>query len=87
MLDEAVDLFQSIGLRVNIAKLKWVATKHCNLGENAYFKVGQVHIPRVELMEILGSIVSCDIAESQAYRHRIGKAWGVFHRWSHVLCF
>ena len=55
MLNEAFDLFSSIGLKVNIAKLKWMATKHCDLDDNAYLKVGHVHIPRVGKWKFLAA--------------------------------
>ena len=34
----------------------------------------------------MGSLITDDISEKDAYAHRATKAWGVFHKWSHVLC-
>ena len=39
MLDEAVHLFGQIGLQLNLGKLKWIATKHCDLREGDYLKI------------------------------------------------
>ena len=85
MLNDAISLFGSVGLRLNIAKISWMANKHCSCPENATLQIGNVLIPRTDSMTILGSVVCINGEEGPALRHRMLKAWGVFHKWSHIL--
>ena len=48
-------------------------------------KLGNVWIPSSDSLVVLGSVVCIDGSEKEAVRHRIGKAWGVFHKWEHIL--
>ena len=48
-------------------------------------RLGHVLVPAVDSLVVLGSVVRCDGFELPAIRHRIAKAWGVYHKWAHVL--
>ena len=85
MLNDAVLTFGSVGLQLNIAKIKWMANKHCNCQEGLALRIGRVLIPSVDHFVILVSMIFIDGNEGPALRHRSGKAWGVFHKWAHIL--
>ena len=86
MLDEAIKLFGKIGLQPNLTKIKWIANKFVGVVETDYLVVvNNVFYPRSEHLEVLGSLIRSDIKETDAFRHRISKAWGVYHKWQHIL--
>ena len=85
MLDEAISLFGRVGLKPNLTKIKWIANKYIGVGACNYLVIDSVRYPRSEYLEVLGSLIRADIKEIDAFRHRIGKAWGVFYKWQHVL--
>ena len=85
MLNDAIDSFGAIGLRLNIAKIKWVANKHVGLIGTEMLQIGTVLIPVSTELIALGCVVSPNGDEGPAMRHRTVKAWGVFHKWSHIL--
>ena len=85
MLNDVTLLFAQVGLRLNLGKIKWMRNKHCKGAENATLRVGQVLIPSVDSLVVLGSVICINGQENEAVRHRISRAWGVFHKWEHVL--
>ena len=85
MLNDAILSFGSVGLKLNIANIKWMANKHCNGWEGHALRIGRVLIPSADHFVILGSLIFIDGNEGPALRHRSGKAWGVFHKWAHIL--
>ena len=85
MLSEASTLFTQVGLKLNLSKIHWMRNKHCDPLEGSFLKLGNVWIPSSDSLVVLGSVVCIDGSEKEAVRHRIGKAWGVFHKWEHIL--
>ena len=85
MLNDAILSLGSVGLKLNLAKVKWMANKHCHCPEGIALRIGRVLIPPVDHFVALGSMICIDGNEGPALRHRTGRAWGVFHKWSHIL--
>ena len=47
--------------------------------------IGDVGVPRADALTCLGSIISGTLSEIATFNHRIGCAWGTYHRWSKML--
>ena len=52
---------------------------------NERILLGGIEVRKVEIMNILGSIVTGDGNEGPAIEHRITQPWRCFHKWAHIF--
>ena len=85
VLDGAIKLFGRISLEPGLTKLESIANTCVGVCETDYLAVNNVSFPRSEHLEVLGSLIRSDIKETDVFRHRIHKAWGIYYKWQHIL--
>jgi len=85
MLDDAIHIFASVGLKLNISKIKWMANKYVICADSDALYIDKIAILRSSDLIVLGCLILPDGGEGPALRHRMAKAWGVFHKWAHIL--
>ena len=71
MLNDAIHSFATVGLRLNVAKIKWIADKHSKHAQDATLRLGRLLIPVSDSLAVLGCVIFADGKEGHALRHRM----------------
>jgi hypothetical protein len=83
MLAEVRVELGKIGLKLQEAKLKWIANQWV---ESNMLANNSETLHRSESFTVLGSVVCGNMSETEAHDHRVSQSWKCFHKWQHILC-
>ena len=86
MLDDVVTALNEIGLRINLDKSCWTMDKLSweTWGCRTLSFDGCLKTP-VKQLTVLGSVISYDASEVEAFQHRISQSWKCYHKWKHIF--
>jgi hypothetical protein len=85
MLNDLVLKLASIGLHLNPMKVRWISNKWAGHVAGTCLQLEGCMIPCSDTITVLGSVISGNLSEIEAFNHRISCAWACYNRWSRVL--
>ena len=86
MTNELISALRDVGLRPKISKVNWISDNFDQATANGErLWIGDSPIKPSKNLKVLGSMISSDGTEREAYLHRSQMAWRTYHCWKHVL--
>ena len=79
-------LFGDLGPRPKIAKTAWICNNYDKaIGRGDKLIFGGCQIEPSEQTKVMGSMISSNGSEEEAYLHRVQQLWKTYYAWKRVL--